>query len=46
MEEERYEDLLKTVNSEKSKSKRFNIFKKYINQWEKQVSEDPDAYFL
>ena len=45
-EEERYEHLLKAVNSEKSKSKRFNIFKKYINEWEKQVPEDPDAYSL
>ncbi|WP_036906823.1 hypothetical protein [Prochlorococcus marinus] len=45
-DEERFEHLLKTVNSEKSKSKRFNIFKKYINEWEKKVPEDPGAYSL
>ena len=41
-EEDRYEDLIEKVNSEPTRSKRFDVLKKYIEQWEKEVPEDPE----
>ncbi len=41
-DEERYENLIRKVNSEPNQSKRFDVLKEYVEQWEKEVPEDPE----